>query len=83
MPSMWGVLGAPCALRRPLLIEYFEDLGAKHAIPWHAAKSCALREFVGLVLPTWLTAQGDSGSASGGARRRIRLSGRTADAEKG
>ena len=35
---------------RLLLIGYFEGLDAERAIAWRAADSCALREFLGLVL---------------------------------
>jgi transposase len=36
---------------RLLLIGYFEALDAERAIAWRASDSCALREFLGLVLP--------------------------------
>jgi transposase len=42
---------APGRYFRLLLIGYFEGLDAERAIPWRAADSLALREFLGLVLP--------------------------------
>jgi hypothetical protein len=40
---------------RLLLIGYFEGVEAERAIAWRAADSFALREFLGLVLPTFFT----------------------------